>query len=1487
MFLSARELYLAITPRWEMKNLRHFSDKQKSFSILKAIAMTGLLVFFTGQALAANQQYGVIVNYSPVTFLVNDPKITLIMNVGSCGSVGVTVTNTMTTAGVPSNLINYTPGNASVTFSIPTNLIPRSVPGNINSSFAPVTVVVTANNWTSGGTGVATKATLYENYGWALSNTFDNGDQGVYDYAYPALGAYSHSDGTAWKAGFTVIGDDVDGVNTTGSCGSSYTATSPASGPGEWNMNWTEIQTLQSLGWSVYNETWDHLCNLSCANAVTEDGNDQNGVTIGGITYPGFTTELPNYHVSHQIYPYEDSQTVVACGTGTWPPSYILSGEGNYGSGGPDQDGISTAAGLNYVSPSYSPEILTQAVTVGRNADDYPVTDTQLQFQADSAAATATTQPVWLIEVFHQVLSGSTAPSAYETNASILTGHWTYVQNNYGTGGNNSMWFAPAGEVMDYLWTRDEATLSPYTPGTPTPTATGTLPTATFTPTDTLTPTPTATPCAVIFYDGETASTNLASGNAWISPSGSTVTEVTTTSHSPTHSMDFNFVWASGYWSGGGWNWANYNAAKATNLSAYVGLQVWLKSGTGTLNNITLQLVDSAGVTSTAVNVNAYLAGGITTAWQEVYIPLSAFTGSYNTASVWMLNFSDGGTASGNDTLYLDDFSFEKNCGASTPTFTPTATNTYTNTPGGPTATPTPTVPVGCPSAIQVIQNASVNSKTCDEVTWTDATGKARTLWLVQPTGGSGEFGCYITRMNYMAGSTPVTCNESSVFAPDGVSGWGQLVNHTSDGVTWANSTSEGYNGTRQFILNGSNELVVRYTFSMYADPRVRTAAGSFAITLDYIIRNGRDDFDWAVTYDSSASPSGTFTNDTRSPYCDFDWAGSGSVTAITSGINMGADYKFITTAEPMNNGANIAYTFNTANTIPYCSMYNDTTALPNNREIGYIQTQAYAQHPGGGGWYYPPATGTTLPASYNFLYQMNAYQNYEGPRVTWMMPASIFQNSYQDYDYKNTYNGYPYQCYTLQLALDQYNAGNPGDGSGDVTRLVNEQQTIHGSASLTASVGTVPTSGPKGPGIAATQTWSPAGYNPVWDQWTVQCAANAANVNLALSSGSILNPTFAFTNYTASTVPCITKNGTALNSGCDFLPTLDTVNQILYVTFNSTFSGTTNLVLGGCSSTPTNTPTNTATKTATNSPTSTATNSPTNTTTNSPTSTATNSPTNTITNTATNTPTQTFTNTPTNTVTGTVPTNTPTNTPTNSPTNTATNTITNTPTSTPTHTITNSPTNTPTNTVTNTPTNTPTSTATHTPTNTPSNSPTSTVTNTPTNTPTNTASNTPTKTPTTTPTNTVTNTPTFTSTSTATNTPTMTPTNTATSTVTNTLTPSATATQTHTPTITPTFTATIASVVVISAPYPNPSRGLPMSFNVSVPGESTVTMDVFTLAFRKIISQTTHIYGDQTFQWDLKDVSGVQVADGLYYVRIHVSGPQSATKILKVMILR
>ena len=63
--------------------------------------------------------------------------------------------------------------------------------------------------------------------------------------------------------------------------------------------------------------------------------------------------------------------------------------------------------------------------------------------------------------------------------------------------------------------------------------------------------------------------------------------------------------------------------------------------------------------------------------------------------------------------------------------------------------------------------------------------------------------------------------------------------------------------------------------------------------------------------------------------------------------------------------------------------------------------------------------------------------------------------------------------------------------------------------------------------------------------------------------------------------------------------------------------------------------------------------------------------------------------------------------------------------------------------------------------------------------------------------------------------------------------------------------------------------------------------MEVFTLAFRKIFTETIQVDLSQNIQWDLKDAAGVQVANGVYYIRIQVSGNPSATKILKVLILR
>jgi hypothetical protein len=179
--------------------------------------------------------------------------------------------------------------------------------------------------------------------------------------------------------------------------------------------------------------------------------------------------------------------------------------------------------------------------------------------------------------------------------------------------------------------------------------------------------------------------------------------------------------------------------------------------------------------------------------------------------------------------------------------------------------------------------------------------------------------------------------------------------------------------------------------------------------------------------------------------------------------------------------------------------------------------------------------------------------------------------------------------------------------------------------------------------------------------------------------------------------------------------------------------------------------------------------------------------------------------------------------------------------------------------------------------------------TSTPTNTITQTFTNTPVNTSTPTATNSFTPTDTLTATFTHTMTATMTWTVsfTTTPTVTNTFTPKPTSTQTDTPTATATYTATVPAQPIVSAPYPNPSNGAPIAVSIQVPAPATVTMDVFTLSFRKVASETVSVESAKTLLWDTKDILGIPVANGLYYVRIHIAGIQSTTTIVKVLVLR
>src|ERR1700677_3731829 len=96
----------------------------------------GCFLFFMGTVCAgwaADKNYCVQVNYAAVPSQVNYEKITLIVNVGTCASVAVTANG----------------GAVSATYD--------SSSGTAVFTTTAGSIVVTAQNWTSGGTGAVTK----------------------------------------------------------------------------------------------------------------------------------------------------------------------------------------------------------------------------------------------------------------------------------------------------------------------------------------------------------------------------------------------------------------------------------------------------------------------------------------------------------------------------------------------------------------------------------------------------------------------------------------------------------------------------------------------------------------------------------------------------------------------------------------------------------------------------------------------------------------------------------------------------------------------------------------------------------------------------------------------------------------------------------------------------------------------------------------------------------------------------------------------------------------------------------------------------------------------------------------------------------------------------------------------------------------------------------------------------------------------------------
>lgn len=386
---------------------------------------TGVLllccVLSTSVLSAQNKSYCVSVDDGQVPALVNSELLTVNVNVGTCSSVSVTVDGVAVYA-------TYTASTETASFN----------------TTGTASAVVTAINWTAGGTGAATKATLYNNYHWAYSQTFDDVRQTQYDYAKPVL------DGLGLKAGLSAVGSWLDSGNN-------------------YYQTWTEVLAFMADGWDVYDHTWDHPDPVTCGTFINEFGQDQTA----------FLAQVAGYNVSHAVFPYEVS--VATCAG--YPQSFIISGELD---NGPAYTHVGT------------PLSAANTLTVARNGI-YGIDGAVLPaVESNCSTAANDATPSWVIYITHSVSQGDgAAADQYSTNQNTLSALYNYLLANWGPAGKGTMWFAPSGKVQDYLFTRDNAVLStctlPSTSPTDSPTFTRTL-TSSATATPTLSKTPNSSP---------------------------------------------------------------------------------------------------------------------------------------------------------------------------------------------------------------------------------------------------------------------------------------------------------------------------------------------------------------------------------------------------------------------------------------------------------------------------------------------------------------------------------------------------------------------------------------------------------------------------------------------------------------------------------------------------------------------------------------------------------------------------------------------------------------------------------------------------------------------------------------------------------------------------------------------------------------------------------------------------------------------------------
>ena len=502
---------------------------------------------------------------------------------------------------------------------------------------------------------------------------------------------------------------------------------------------------------------------------------------------------------------------------------------------------------------------------------------------------------------------------------------------------------------------------------------------------------------------------------------------------------------------------------------------------------------------------------------------------------------------------------------------------------------------------LAITQGVSGNAgRTGDSYQWTDSAGRTRQAVLARNNVSGGGF---LDRYSYglSAGGARVVNATSG-----GAGGFGYVVSHAryvdncaTDPNTqycelhrWIGDDSplgRGFTGTYAVRFAGRHHAIheFRTTYPRVSGPH--PPGNTFVryqlpVTIQWFFANGRDHPVWTVTWDWSATPPNLplaeqIEGDARGPYGEMEFAGvsGGEIGGIAWAVDQ---RRFATTTAPFTLSSQWNWASNGRAAIPF----NQLWVNGGNAQMGVVQTSLLSTHDAGNGGYAGnfqgltsaagmacPAEGYRLFCVWDWPFQsvendfwgaagLNINATTTGRRFAWGAKlGAIGRSSYDNY-VGATVNQPRYKSYSTAVVLGEH---NPAQNVNPTAAVLTEYESIlmTGGASLTASVGSIPTTGPAGVGRSDTQTWTRPGWNPVYGTWEATAAGNAVTVNWAIPAGDTLrNPVLRVRNYSAGVAPSVVRwNGAVLVADTDVLLSVDSANAELWVTVLRTLSGASN----------------------------------------------------------------------------------------------------------------------------------------------------------------------------------------------------------------------------------------------------------------------------------------------------------------------------------------